>query len=68
MSDETQRRAEYADKFDEFMKSFICTDGGCIFGHPGGMHTNGGCQSIKLNPVETKRLLMTIVYKWRELS
>ena len=21
-----------------------CTDGGCMYGHPGGMHTNGGCQ------------------------
>ncbi len=20
-----------------------CSDGGCVFGHPGGMHTNGGC-------------------------
>lgn len=24
-----------------------CTDGGCIFGHPGGMHTNGGCACVK---------------------
>lgn len=24
-----------------------CTDGGCIFGHPGGMHTNGGCSCLK---------------------
>lgn len=24
-----------------------CGDGGCIFGHPGGMHTNGGCQCLK---------------------
>lgn len=24
-----------------------CTDGSCIFGPPGGMHTNGGCQCIK---------------------
>lgn len=23
-----------------------CTDGGCVFGHPGGMHTNGGCHCI----------------------
>lgn len=29
-----------------------CTDGGCIFGHPGGMHTNGGCECVKdRNPV-----------------
>lgn len=24
-----------------------CTDGGCIFGHPGGMRTNGGCACLK---------------------
>ena len=23
-----------------------CSDGGCIFGHPGGMHTNGGCHCV----------------------
>ena len=27
--------------------SLSCADGGCIFGHPGGMHTNGGCQHMK---------------------
>ena len=24
-----------------------CGDGGCIFGPPKGMHTNGGCQCLK---------------------
>lgn len=24
-----------------------CHDAGCIFGDPGGQHTNGGCQHIK---------------------
>lgn len=23
-----------------------CTDGGCVFGHPGGMYTNGGCKCL----------------------
>jgi len=23
-----------------------CSDGGCIFGHRGGMHTNGGCHCM----------------------
>jgi len=23
-----------------------CSDGGCIFGHRGGMHTNGGCHCV----------------------
>jgi hypothetical protein len=30
-----------------------CTDGGCVFGHPGGMHTNGGCQHLKSDRVTT---------------
>lgn len=34
-----------------------CTDGGCIFGHPGGMHTNGGCRCLRsIGPLsETSR-------------
>lgn len=24
-----------------------CTDGGCVFGDAGGMHTNGGCGCLK---------------------
>jgi len=24
-----------------------CHDGSCVFGHPGGMTTNGGCQCLK---------------------
>ena len=27
--------------------SLHCSDGFCIFGHPGGMHTNGGCWHLK---------------------
>ena len=23
-----------------------CSDGSCVFGHPGGMHTNGGCHCV----------------------
>jgi hypothetical protein len=23
-----------------------CTDGNCVWGHPGGMHTNGGCKCL----------------------
>jgi hypothetical protein len=23
-----------------------CSDGGCVWGHPGGMHTNGGCKCL----------------------
>ena len=30
-----------------FGESIGCADGGCVFGHPGGMHTNGGCNCLK---------------------
>lgn len=38
-----------------------CSDGWCIFGHPGGMHTNGGCQ-------HTKRDLLTHLLMLRYLA
>lgn len=41
--------------------SLSCADGGCIFGHPGGMHTNGGCQ-------HTKRDLLTHLLMLRYLA
>ena len=28
------------------MTQINCSDGGCIFGHPGGMATNGGCKCV----------------------
>lgn len=27
-----------------------CSDGHCVFGHPGGMHTNGGCRCARDMP------------------
>ena len=47
-----QRKAEHGFgggmAFDEFIKSRLygCGDGGCVFGHGGGMHTNGGCRCL----------------------
>lgn len=32
-----------------------CTDGGCVFGHPGGMHTNGGCEHLKTRDYNEQR-------------
>jgi len=32
-----------------------CTDQGCVFGHPGGMATNGGCRCIDIQDPETRR-------------
>lgn len=37
-----------------------CADGGCIFGHPGGMQTNGGCECLKGNATELRRNLQKL--------
>lgn len=31
-----------------------CSDGSCVFGHPGGMCTNGGCHCLMNSPFETR--------------
>lgn len=47
-------RARILDMLKEIRHFRRCTDGGCIWGHPGGMHTNGGCQSLKGNMPEMR--------------
>jgi hypothetical protein len=37
------------ERLDEISREFGCSDGGCVFGHPGGMHTNGGCHCARPN-------------------
>ena len=32
-----------------------CTDHGCIYGHPGGMGTNGGCKCLYELPLDKRR-------------
>lgn len=34
-----------------------CGDGGCIFGHPGGQHTNGGCRCLGWNDASEARIV-----------
>jgi len=36
-----------------------CTDGNCIFGHPGGMHTNGGCRCLSEVRPASERIRIT---------
>jgi hypothetical protein len=46
-----------------------CHDGGCVFGHLGGMQTNGGCQCIKeRNPVLLTRNLHRLADVARALA
>ena len=32
-----------------------CSDGNCVFGHLGRMHTNGGCQCLKQDATQLRR-------------
>lgn len=42
-----------------------CGDGACVFGHPGGMHTNGGCRCTQeRNPV----LLRQIIFQLSDIA
>ncbi len=41
-----------------------CSDGSCVFVHPGGMHTNGGCKCLRDLPFKRQR---EIQIRFREL-
>jgi hypothetical protein len=45
-----------------------CHDASCVFGHPGGMATNGGCACIKGEKVELRRNLQKLSQVARELA
>jgi hypothetical protein len=46
-----------------------CSDGSCVFGHPGGMQTNGGCQCLKeRDPVLLRRTVMRLADVARALA
>lgn len=45
----------------EIAAKYGCTDGGCILGHPGGMHTNGGCHCLNdLSPKDRVKIRAAI--------
>lgn len=37
---------EKLEVIEELLHHLRCSDGNCIYGHPGGMGTNGGCRSM----------------------
>ena len=37
-----------------------CSDGHCVFGHLGGMHTNGGCRCARHLPERTVAMLQHV--------
>ena len=41
----------------EMGENACCCDAGCVFGHPGGMATNGGCRCLEhVSPTLRARL------------
>lgn len=54
MTSEAKKRIRAA-AVELFGDEIGCTDGGCAFGHPGGMHTNGGCMCLKSRDVTELR-------------
>lgn len=45
-----------------------CADGDCVFGSPGGMHTNGGCQCLKTRSLaELRHMAMKLSRVCHEL-
>jgi hypothetical protein len=45
-----------------------CSDHDCIFGHPGGMGTNGGCACLRhIYPQELRRRFRQNIWKLRQL-
>lgn len=60
MSADASKRV-YAIAVELFGDDIGCSDGGCVFGHPGGMHTNGGCQHLKTrDPSELRRTVQML--------
>lgn len=50
-----------------------CTDGGCMWGHPGGMHTNAGCRCEKdlrrsLDLAAARRVIMNARAQQKEIA
>lgn len=47
MSDNARTLLESIKPIMDALHQAACSDHNCIFGHPGGMGTNGGCQCLK---------------------
>lgn len=70
MSDETKRIFEEADARAEEQRQrdvTPCSDGHCILGHPGGMHTNGGCRHLKYHRDEHCRVIRNLAGEVKRL-
>jgi hypothetical protein len=49
------------------ISDMACTDHGCIYGHPGGMGTNGGCHCLtEVRDVDDRRQISAAIRRGRE--
>lgn len=64
-----ERKRVYEVTVALFGPEIPCSDGGCVFGHPGGMHTNGGCQHLKIDhKYENRRIIQMLAAVARHLA
>ena len=54
-------------EIERIVTSRRCSDGNCIWGHPGGMATNGGCRYDKMDKYELRRDLRAIANELRQI-
>jgi hypothetical protein len=54
-------------KIRKLLEEFRCSNGGCVMGHPDGMHTNSGCHVDKMSQIESRRELRLFVTYLREI-
>jgi hypothetical protein len=59
--------SEIKKKLLEIIQKRKCSDGCCIWGPPKGMHTNGGCQSLKSSFPEIRREMRQLAKELLEL-
>lgn len=55
------------DRLREMVESRRCSNHSCIWGHRGGMGTNGPCRHATMSVVEARRELRQIAKELREI-
>lgn len=61
MTDKERVRAYLAAARSAENEDVGCSDHGCVFGHPGGMGTNGGCRCLEGLPTRGRRTVMRLL-------
>ena len=59
--------AEKIARVQALIQNKRCSDHGCVWGHGGGMGTNGGCQHDKMDKHELRREIRSIAKELRSI-